>query len=116
MSDPPSPSHPSSPLQNYCEDQTQNSAAGKSRTRGGGGAKAGAPGKESPVGAGYSTVISKNIRGFTDSEIRRFVKSYRKFINPKARQAPLSVSPLPFSLPLSPPLSFDHDVTSLFYF
>lgn len=71
----------SSHFQNYCEDQSQNNS-GKTRTRN---TKPGAPPTKDSTGS-CATVVSRNIRGFTDSEIRRFVKSYRKFVNPKARQ------------------------------
>lgn len=73
-------------LQNYCEDQSQRAGGGG----GGGGASGRARGKSNravapPTDDSYETMLVKNMRGFSDAEIRRFVKSYKKFINPKAK-------------------------------
>ncbi len=78
--------------QNYCEDGSQKVSSSKSsRTRG---SKAEAPPTSMVTGGGggYDTMISTNISGFTDSEIRRFLKSYRKFVNPKSRHVINSVT------------------------
>ena len=74
--------------QNYCEDaptksgrRTKSAAAASTSTSR---RRDKAP-PTSRSSASGETVLSKNVRGFSDSEIRRFVKSYRKFSNPKSR-------------------------------
>lgn len=46
-------------------------------------------GAEGASGEQEEMVVTKKVRGFSDSEIRRFVKSYRKFGKTKSRYIPL---------------------------
>ncbi|CAI8057331.1 Chromodomain-helicase-DNA-binding protein 2 [Geodia barretti] len=87
-------------VQNYCEDQqtstTRSSNGGRSRraARGGGGARDRAGGRKRRGGDegdgkaesnDNSSVVRKNVRGFTNSEIKRFIRSYLRFAPPNSR-------------------------------
>ncbi len=77
-------------MQNYCEDGSTANAGSKpvpetarkttSSTR--------RRDKATPIAIPISmdeTVVTKTVRGFSDAEIRRFIKSYRKFGEPRTR-------------------------------
>ncbi len=77
---------------NYCEDGSVKQETGSSRSRSRGNRGGVSNSKDhtpisvsSSTTAGFGTVVSKNIRGFSDAEIRRFVKSFKKFVNPNSR-------------------------------
>ena len=85
----------SSFLQNYCEDTPTNASGRRSkvthdetrkttsRSR-----REKAPPTSTP-GTPEDTGVARHVRGFSDTEIRRFVKSYRKFGEPKSRYGPI---------------------------
>ena len=83
--------HFTCPLQNYCE-QDAPSKSGRRSQRAGNSKPAGTGRRhekssraEPTRGETGETVMTKKVRGFSDSEIRRFVKSYRKFGKTKSR-------------------------------
>ena len=76
-------------FQNYCEQDTP-TKSGRRSQRGGNQKPTGQRHEKAsrgadPAGEMGETVMTKKIRGFSDSEIRRFIKSYRKFGKTRSR-------------------------------
>lgn len=72
-------------FQNYCE-QDSPDKSGRRSQRGGNSKQR--PDKASRAEVAREmgeTVVTKKVRGFSDSEIRRFIKSYRKFGKTRSR-------------------------------
>lgn len=72
-------------VQNYCEDSPSKQAARGRAQKARAGRRRGEPPPPRADEDGRDTMVTKTVRGFSDNEIRRFVKSYRRFPNPKSR-------------------------------
>lgn len=70
------------------------SARRRDRDRGSGGGSNGSDDEGRPRKRGRPRVIPRDtVKGFTDAEIRRFIKSYRKFAAPAKRRVCASLEP-----------------------
>ena len=72
-------------IQNYCEQDSNTKSGRKSQRSGNSRQRHENAGRSEPSGDTGETVLTKKVRGFSDSEIRKFVKSYRKFGKTKSR-------------------------------
>ena len=72
-------------LQNYCEQDSNTKSGRKSQRSGNSRQRHDNASRAEPAGEMGETVMTKKVRGFSDSEIRKFVKSYRKFGKTKSR-------------------------------